>query len=107
MRVYIICSTEIHQSLVYLTYLTILLINKSRPEIRSAGDADFPIFLRVFSKIRVQEGSGPDFRQENESPNLESRVSPCLQQENSENGIDQFILARKYFQAESNVRRSR
>ncbi|CAL6113221.1 Hypothetical_protein [Hexamita inflata] len=77
------------------------------PEIRSAGDADFPMILRVFSQKCDQEGSGPGFRQENESPNLESRVSLCLQQENSENGIDQFILARKYFQAESNVRWSR
>lgn len=30
MRVYIICGSEIHQSLVYLTYLTILLINKQQ-----------------------------------------------------------------------------
>ncbi|CAL6044223.1 Hypothetical_protein [Hexamita inflata] len=66
------------------------------PEIRSSGEADFPMILRIQRKIRDQSGSGPDFRQENESPNLESRVLRVYSRKNIESGIDQFIFDRDH-----------
>ncbi|CAL6070576.1 Hypothetical_protein [Hexamita inflata] len=64
------------------------------PEIRSAGEAVFPMILRIFLKIRDQSGSGPDSRQENESPNLESSVLRVYSRKNIESGIDQFNFDR-------------